>query len=30
VRDAIDCGPGTDRADVDAQDVTVNCEDVRR
>ena len=30
IRDTIDCGPGTDRADVDALDVTVGCEDVRR
>ena len=29
-RDVIDCGPGTDRADVDAIDVVVGCEDVRR
>jgi len=30
IRDEIDCGPGTDRADVDALDVTTGCEDVRR
>ena len=30
IRDEIDCGPGADRADVDARDTVVGCEDVRR
>jgi hypothetical protein len=28
-RDVIDCGPGSDRAVVDAIDVVVNCESVQ-
>jgi Ca2+-binding RTX toxin-like protein len=30
LRDEIDCGPGSDRADVDALDAVAGCEDVRR
>ena len=30
LRDVIDCGAGKDRADVDALDQVVGCEDVRR